>query len=141
MVVPTALKEHPYAPILRNATGEIESAVETHLEGADAPEFGETNISLFILKNQTMFRMLEDLRERYWDESTGRYNRARGELGFPNELITALASRRFGVFASPVADPREEQGIKTVEDVSRCEQFLSELKAEESAERRLKVTI
>lgn len=130
MVLPTAFKNQPYAPIRRTASGEIEAATETHLEGAEALDFGETNIALFVLKNQTMFQVLRTLRDRHWDESTSRYNRARGELGFPNELINALASRKFGVFASPFADPREEQGIKRLEDVSRCEQFLSELEAE-----------
>ena len=128
MVLPTAFINHPYAPIRRKASGEIEAAAETHLEGADACEFGETNIGLFVLKNQTMFEVLQDLRKQYWNDSTSRYNRARGELGFPNELINALASRKFGVFASPFADPREEQGIKRLEDLSRCDQFLRELK-------------
>jgi len=127
MVLPTAFVEHPYAPIRRNALGEIESATETHLESAATAEFGETNIGMFILKNQTMFQVLRELRNRYWDESTSRYNRSRGELGFPNEVINALAARNFGVFASPFADPREEQGIKRLEDLSRCERFLSEL--------------
>lgn len=135
MVLPTASIKNPYAPIARNEYGEIASASETHLEDAEAHDFGETNIGLFILKNQTMFQVLGELRDRCWDESTGRYNRARGELGFPNELISALASRKFGVFASPFADPREEQGIKRLEDVSRCEKFLSELQAEEIGER------
>ena len=130
MVVPTTFKNHPYAPLRRNASGEIESAVETHLESAEAVEAGETNIGLFIVKSQTMFQVLQDLRDRYWDESTSRYNRARGELGFPNELISALASRKSGVFASPFADPREEQGIKRLEDISRCARFLSELTAD-----------
>ena len=134
MVLPTAFKKNPYAPIRRKESGAIESATETHLEGAESGEFGETNIALFIVKNQTMFQVLQQLRTRYWNESSGRYTRARGELGFPNELINALASRTFGVFASPFADPREEQGIKRLKDVSRCEQFLSELKAEETPE-------
>jgi len=98
------------------------------LESAEAFEFGETNIGLFILKNQTMFQVLRELRTSYWDETTDRYKRAKGELGFPNELISALASRKFGVFGSPFADPREEQGIKRFEDLSRCERFLSELR-------------
>ena len=127
MVLPTAFVPHPYAPIRRNESGEIESATETHLENAETAEFGETNIGMFVLKNQTMFQVLLELRNRYWDESTGRYNRSRGELGFPNEVINALASRKFGVFASPFADAREEQGIKRAEDVPRCERFLSEL--------------
>ena len=133
MVLPTAFKKYPYAPIRRNQLGEIEGATETHLESAATRDFGETNIGLFIVKNQTMFQILQELRTRHWNASIARYNRAGGELGFPNELITALASRKFGVFASPFADPREEQGIKRLEDVSRCEQFISELKAEESA--------
>jgi bifunctional N-acetylglucosamine-1-phosphate-uridyltransferase/glucosamine-1-phosphate-acetyltransferase GlmU-like protein len=132
MVLPTALVTRPYAPIQRNESGEIESAGETHLENAETAEFGETNIGMFILKNQTMFEVLRELWGRYWNESTGRYNRSRGELGFPNEVINALAPRKFGVFASPFADAREEQGIKRAEDLSSCERFLSELKQEEN---------
>lgn len=127
MVLPTAFVSRPYAPIRRNESGVIESATETHLENAETHEFGETNIGMFILKNQTMFQLLLELRSRHWNEVTGRYNRSRGELGFPNEVINALAARKHGVFASPLADAREEQGIKRVEDVSRCERFLSEL--------------
>lgn len=127
MVLPTAFVSSPYAPIQRNESGEIESASETHLENAETVDFGETNIGMFILKNQTMFQVLLELRSRYWDESTGRYNRSRGELGFPNEVINALASRKPGVFASPFADAREEQGIKRVEDLSRCQRFQSEM--------------
>ena len=132
MVLPTAFKKNPYAPIRRKGSGEIESATETHLESAQTVDFGETNSSLFVLKSQTMFQVLRELRERYWNESTRRYNRARGELGFPNELISALATRKFGVFGSPLADPREEQGIKRLQDLARCEQFRSELNAEET---------
>jgi hypothetical protein len=127
MVLPTAFVSRPYAPLRRNESGGIESATETHLENAETDGFGETNIGMFMLKNQTMFQVLLDLRSRYWDESTGRYNRSRGELGFPNEVINALASRKFGVFACTFADAREEQGIKRAEDVTRCETFLSEL--------------
>ena len=132
MVLPTAFVARPYAPLQRNASGEIESAAETHLENAKTAEFGETNIGMFLLKNQTMFQVLRELRSRYWDESAGRYNRSRGELGFPNEVINALASRKYGVFASPFADAREEQGIKHAEDISRCETFLAQLNEEES---------
>ena len=128
MIVPSAFIKNPYAPIRRNASGEIESATETHLESAESAEFGETNIGMFMLKNQTMFQVLLELRNRYWDEASGRYHRSRGELGFPNEVINALAARKSGVFASPFADAREVQGIKRLEDLSRCERFLSELR-------------
>ncbi len=127
MVLPTTFKQRPYAPITRSQSGTVSSAVETHLESAEAVEGGETNIGLFLLHNQTMFEVLLDLKDRYWNRESGRYNRPSGELGFPNELINAFARLDNGVFASPFADWREEQGIKHLDDLKRCEQFIGEL--------------
>ena len=127
MIVPTTFRKHPYAPIKRNELGEVQSAAETHLENAEREDFGETNIGMFLLKNQAMFEVLLDLRSRYWNESNQNYDRSRGELGFPNEVINSLATRPSGVFASAIADWREEQGIKQLEDLSTCERFISEL--------------
>ena len=135
MVLPTAFLDHPYAPLRRNKSGAVESATETHLENAQTADFGETNIGLFVLKNQTMFQALRELRDRYWNEVSDNYNRSRGELGFPNELISALAQRESGVLASPFADRREAQGIKQLADLSRCERFISELEQEERTAR------
>ena len=128
MVLPTALKDLPYAPLQRDKDGHVLSARETHLEGTEVPAFGETNIGLFVLKSQIMFEILIDLRLRYWDKLRGRYQRPGYELAFPSELINYLGQRETGVFASPIADSREGQGIKTLEDVGRCEQFISELR-------------
>ena len=46
-------------------------------------------------------------------------------------MINYFAGRESGVLACPFADGREEQGIKTLEDVSICEQFISELEEED----------
>jgi galactokinase/CTP:molybdopterin cytidylyltransferase MocA len=127
MIVPTTFREHPYAPIERNELGEVQSASETHLESAEREDFGETNIGMFLLKNQAMFEVLLDLRSRYWNESNHNYDRSRGELGFPNEVINSLATRENGVFACAIADWREAQGIKQLSDLSTCETFISEL--------------
>lgn len=133
MIVPTTFRQHPYAPIRRNEVGQVESAAETHLESAAPVDFGETNIGMFLLKNQVMFDLLLDLERRYWNESTHNYDRSRGELGFPNEVTNRLAKRQNGVFACAIADHREEQGIKQLEDVSTCERFILELENEKSA--------
>jgi hypothetical protein len=127
MVLPTAHKELPYAPLLRDERGRVQTARETHLEQADQLAFGETNIGMFVLKSEAMFKALIDLRKRHWDETERRYNRQGGELGFPNELINYFAGLENGVFACPIADSREEQGIKKLEDIARCERFISEL--------------
>ena len=127
MIVPTTFRQHPYAPIKRDELGEVQRARETHLEGAESIDFGETNIGMFLLKNRVMFGLLQELKDRHWHEATRSYDRSKGELGFPNELISALARRHNGVFASPIADWREEQGIKHLSDIAKCELFISEL--------------
>ena len=131
MVVPTTFLHHPYAPIRRNDLGEVRAASETHLESAESVDFGETNIGMFLLKSQTMFQVLQALRTHHWNQSSNSYNRSRGELGFPNEVISTLAQKRNGVLASPIADLREAQGIKCLDDLARCEKFISELEREE----------
>ena len=129
MIVPTADKEVPYAPIVRSANGKVAFARETHLERAEQVQFGESNIGMFLLNNMAMFEALTELRRTFWIEGDSRYNRPSGELGFPNELINYFAERD-KVFASPFADAREEQGIKTLADIERCERFISELTAD-----------
>jgi galactokinase/CTP:molybdopterin cytidylyltransferase MocA len=127
MVLPTALTSRPYAPVRRDHRGEVRRAQETHLEKVRAPRFGETNLGLFILRSEAMFAALLEMQRAYWSEANGRYERPGGELGFPNELITYFSKLQNGVLASPIADWRESQGIKTRDDLARCEQFISEL--------------
>jgi galactokinase/CTP:molybdopterin cytidylyltransferase MocA len=138
MVVPTTFLHHPYAPIRRNDLGEVRAASETHLESAESVDFGETNIGMFLLKSQTMFQVLQALRTHHWNQSSNSYNRSRGELGFPNEVISTLAQKRNGVLASPIADLREEQGIKSLDDLARCEKFISELEQEKVSQRSMR---
>jgi len=132
MVLPTAYKHRPYAPLLRDKSGRVQTARETHLEQAENLPVGESNIGMFILKSEPMFKALTDLHQRHWNETGRRYERQRGELGFPNELINYFAAQETGVFACPIADSREEQGIKKLEDIAHCEQFISELAAQRS---------
>jgi bifunctional N-acetylglucosamine-1-phosphate-uridyltransferase/glucosamine-1-phosphate-acetyltransferase GlmU-like protein len=131
MVVPTAYQDHPYAPLLRDELGRVREARETRLE-AERPGAGESNIGLFLLQNEPMLAALAELKQRYWNPLERRYRRNAGELGFPNELINYFASLNASVFASPIADSREEQGIKNLQDVARCEQFILELQQENS---------
>ena len=127
MVLPTTRQDEPYAPLLRDERGRVRSSRETHLEQAKHSGSGESNIGMFLLKSEAMFSALVELKRRHWDEGVGRYQRHGGELGFPNELINYLVEREAGVFACPMADSREEQGIKKLEDVLRCEQFITAL--------------
>ena len=127
MWLPTAHKHRPYAPLLRDERGRVQAARETHLEQAQDLDFGESNIGMFILNSEAMFKALIDLKQRHWNEAEGRYRRPGGELGFPNEMINYFAAKENGVLACPIADSGEDQGIKTFEDIARCEQLISEL--------------
>ena len=67
---------------------------------------------------------MRELKTRYWNERRQCYDRPAGELGFPNEVISAIAKRRTGVFACPIAESDEEQGIKELDDIGRCEEII-----------------
>ena len=127
MVLPTVTVENPYAPLARDPQGRVIASRESHIERAPRPDFAETNIGVFVLWSETMFEVLSELRRTLWREGEGRYDRPSGELGFPNEVITRLAGLPGGVLASPIADPREVQGIKTMSDIVTCEQYIREL--------------
>jgi len=43
-----------------------------------------------------------------------------------------LSKHASGVFSSPLAEWLEAQGIKSLEDLARCDQYLSELKQKDS---------
>jgi len=127
MVVPTTYKPRPYAPLMRDQGGRVQTARETYQEKAEQLDFGETNVGMFLLNSEAMFRALIDLKKQHWNETDQRYERPGGELGFPSGLINYFAARTPGILACPIADSREEQGIKTLADVAHCEQFISEL--------------
>ena len=63
----------------------------------------------------------------FWLEAEQCCARPGGELGFPNELIRMFAPRPGGVLACPLADWREQQGIKERSDITLCERYLREL--------------
>jgi CTP:molybdopterin cytidylyltransferase MocA len=127
MIFPTAMKEQPYAPLYRDHDGQVTSSRESHLESARRPDFGETNLGLFVLQSEVMLAALDALHMRFWNSAEGRYERPRGELGFPNELIDYFVGNGASLLACPLADPREEQGIKTSADVPLCERLILEL--------------
>jgi hypothetical protein len=115
---------------MRDHLGHVKASRESHIERAPNPGFAETNIGVFVLWSEIMFRVLSELRLALWQDTECCYDRPSGELGFPNEVITRLAAQPGGVLASPIADPREVQGIKTLSDIVLCERYIGELTAE-----------
>ena len=126
MTFPTAVTEHPYAPIDRDESGHVIASSETALEGARVRAVGETNIGLFLLDTQPMVEALQALHTQAWDGREARYNRPKGELGFPNEMVRLLHKQDNAVVAIPLAQAFEPLGIRTMADVAEAERVLAE---------------
>jgi len=127
IVLPTAVMDRPYAPLLRDEGGRVLGSRETRM-GHEAPDArGESNVGIFAVGAGVMVRALEELHQAHWVESEQKYDGARGELGFPNEIIPHLAKRPTGVLAVPISDWREEKGLKALEDIAVCARYLGEL--------------
>jgi bifunctional N-acetylglucosamine-1-phosphate-uridyltransferase/glucosamine-1-phosphate-acetyltransferase GlmU-like protein len=123
MTLPTSKTKNPYAPLVRDEDGFVSSSLETHLDGAEAPEFGETNIGAYWVMRSTLDETLNQLWNQKWNENTGKYRTISGELGFPNEMVNALVEAGIRVDGLAVSDPEEMIGIKTPDHLDIIEQI------------------
>lgn len=113
--LPTTIRDHPYAPLLRGAAGEVVGSSETHLEGADMPERGETNIGAYWATRDALEIVLRGFHTDNWEVDAGRYATRSGEFGYPNEMVRGCLARELTVDGIPCADADEVVGIKTLE--------------------------
>jgi hypothetical protein len=125
MTMPTARKERPYAYLVRNEAGLVSDSRETRLENADVIDYGEDNVSVYLVRAADLLPALEHARNRSLDPATGAYRL--GQLGFPNEMVKSLRAQGKLVLGLCMADPREAQSIKYAEDILRIEQYMAEL--------------
>jgi bifunctional N-acetylglucosamine-1-phosphate-uridyltransferase/glucosamine-1-phosphate-acetyltransferase GlmU-like protein len=111
----TVVMDNPYAPLLRDSTGRVSGSVETHLEGAEMPDRGETNIGAYWASRIALDGVLRELHLELFTEDENRYSTGSGELGFPNEMVRGCLAAGLGVDGVPIADEIEMMGIKTPE--------------------------
>jgi len=125
MTIPTTRKVRPYSYLLRDEKGFVVANRETRLEKAQNIEFGEENVSLYVVRSAELFPALHQARRRALDPATGRY--VFGELGFPNEMVKSLRLERKLVLGICMADAAESQSLKEREDVDKIEKGLLDL--------------
>jgi bifunctional UDP-N-acetylglucosamine pyrophosphorylase/glucosamine-1-phosphate N-acetyltransferase len=114
----TVIMDDPYAPLLRDEAGRVTGSVETHLEGADIPRRGETNIGAYWVSRAALDQVLRNLHSQLYDSDGNRYATGSGELGFPNEMVPACLAAGLGVDGVPIATEVEMMGIKTPETLA-----------------------
>ena len=122
--LPTTIRDNPYAPLLRNKQGSVTGSVETHLEKADMPKKGETNVGAYWAKKEAINTTLRQIADKLKD-SNGNYITDSGEFGYPNEMVRACLSAGLGVDGIICAEPKEVVGIKTLETLKIIEDELS----------------
>ncbi len=122
----TVVMDNPYAPLLRDASGSVSGSVETHLEGAEMPERGETNIGAYWASRAALEGVLRELHNELFSENENRYATISGELGFPNEMVRGCLAAGLGVEGVPIADEIEMLGIKTPETLAAIREIVGE---------------
>ena len=113
----TVIMDNPYAPLLRDDRGRVCGSVETHLDGAEVPSRGETNIGAYWASKVALDGVLKGLHERFYRHEWVRYETNSGELGFPNEMVKGCLEAGIGVDGVPIATEIEMMGIKTPESL------------------------
>ena len=122
----TVIMDNPYAPLIRDLEGKVVGSVETHLEGAQMPVRGETNIGAYWASRRALNTVLCRLHNSLYSEEQERYSTSSGELGYPNEMVRACLEAGIGVDGVPIADEVEMMGIKTPETLAAIREIVGE---------------
>ena len=120
----TVIMDNPYAPLLRDESGRVCGSVETHLEGAEMPAHGETNIGAYWASRSALEIVLSGLHEELFVVEENRYATNSGELGFPNEMVRGCLASNLGVEGVPIATEVEMMGIKTPETLAAIQSIV-----------------
>ena len=120
----TVIMDNPYAPLLRDSEGVVCGSVETHLEGAEMPEHGETNIGAYWVSRSALDVVLRGLHDELYDVEKGRYATNSGELGFPNEMVRGCLTAGLGVDLVPIPNKIKIIAIKTPETLAAIQSIL-----------------
>ena len=122
----TVVMDDPYAPLLRDDNNGVIGSVETHLEGAERPARGETNIGAYWASRGALESVLRGLHESLYDAQENRYRTGSGELGYPNEMVRACLAAGVGVDGIAIASEIEMMGIKTPETLAAIRRIVQD---------------
>jgi bifunctional UDP-N-acetylglucosamine pyrophosphorylase/glucosamine-1-phosphate N-acetyltransferase len=123
--LPTTRKERPYAYLVRDDAGMVVDSRETHMEQAKIIDYGEDNVSLYLVRSDCLYPALYLAKARNIDPRNGGYRG--GALGFPNEMVRSLYQMGEIVTGLCMADPREAKSIKYGTDVEEVGRFILEM--------------
>ncbi len=120
LVMPTAVREHPYIHLERDAAGRI-ARVRHRREGDEMPAVGESDIGLFALSAVAFNELLPQYAR---DVDVGGGTGERNFLPFIPWLAGA-----YDVVTFPCTDPMEAVGVNTPEELRVVEGYLRQRSA------------
>jgi len=120
----TTIMDNPYAPLVRDENGLVIGSLETHLDGVEMPERGETNVGAYWASVSALQNVLVDLHQELFLVDEKKYNTKSGELGYPNEMVRGCLKSNIQVEGMPIADEIEMMGIKTPETLAKIREII-----------------
>ncbi len=120
----TTIMDNPYAPLIRNEMGVVIGSLETHLDGVEMPERGETNVGAYWASITSLQHVLIGLHQELYMIKEKKYNTKSGELGYPNEMVRGCIKSKIMVEGVTIADEMEMLGIKTPETLAKIREIV-----------------
>ena len=114
----------PYAPLIRDNLGNVIESLETHLDGANTPSRGETNVGSYWASRNALQHILVQLHDELFSEKKERYETISGELGYPNEMVRGCLKMGLKVEGVSIANEQEMLGIKTPETLAAIREIV-----------------
>ncbi len=122
----TVEMDNPYAPLIRDENGVVIGSLETHLDGAEMPARGETNVGAYWTSRNALENVLVQIHQNLFSEKEKTYKTISGELGYPNEMVKGCLKNGFKVEGALIADEQEMLGIKTPENLESIRRIVEE---------------
>ena len=120
----TVVMNDPYAPLIRDDLGNVIGSLETHLDGANMPSRGETNVGSYWASRNALQHILVQLHHELFSEKKERYETISGELGYPNEMVRGCLKMGLKVEGVSIANEQEMLGIKTPETLAAIREIV-----------------
>ena len=120
----TVVMNDPYAPLIRDDIGNVIGSLETHLDGANMPSRGETNVGSYWASRNALEHILIQLHDELFSEKNERYETISGELGYPNEMVRGCLKMGLKVEGVSIANEQEMLGIKTPETLAAIREIV-----------------
>ncbi len=116
--LPSRFRKKPYIHLERNERGRVVKVLRRRFNDK-MPAYGENELGVFVLKGELLKSLLQEMKEKYWEERRILEERGEkpGEFDFL-EIIPEVASRNYSILTSPFVYEGGPLGFNTLEEAN-----------------------